>query len=390
MANIARLLKTDAMSNLDLKSLAQVLQSKGRKGDTVLAHITPKEMMLLKAKGGSGTINPDTGLPEFFYSYDDYGADSYMAGADYEAPSYQAAPDYTPIQSYSNESDFYTGGGYVPEDYTPQYTEGRTDYTPSYFKDINVAEYLPQASTGYGTAGYGSDLYNYQAYTGATGEGTATPLYQGAQAEMAAIQRATNPELATTGKDLVATDERGLVTRATDFIKKQTGLSDETLKKLGVAGVTSLAGLITSNKARQQGQEGKQEMAALAAPYRARGEELTSAAMRGELTPQNQQALQAAQAKIAQDIQGRGGAGTQQAAMQIEALRQQMIANQYDLGLKVSSIADNVALGAIKTGMQADQLINQANMDFYTQMAQILGGTPSATGSTQPTIIVRR
>jgi hypothetical protein len=76
--------------------------------------------------------------------------------------------------------------------------------------------------------------------------------------------------------------------------------------------------------------------------------------------------------------------------MQIEALRQQMIANQYDLGLKVSSIADNVALGAIKTGMQADQLINQANMDFYTQMAQILGGTPSATGSTQPTVIVRR
>lgn len=388
MANIARLLKTDAMSNLDLKSLAQVLQSKGRKGDTVLAHITPKEMMILKAEGGSGTINPDTGLPEFYSYYDDYGADSYMAGANYEAPSYQAAPDYTPIQSYSNESDFYTGGGYVPEDYTPQYTEGRTDYTPSYLKDMDVAQYLPQASTGYGgdTTGYGNDIYNYQDYTG----GTATPLYQGAQAEMAAIQRATNPELATTGKDVVDADKRGFVTKAVDYLKNKTGLSEETLKNLGVAGVTSLAGLITSNKAREQGQQGKNEMAALAAPYRARGEELTSAAMRGELTPQNQQSLQAAQAKIAQDIQGRGGAGTQQAAMQIEALRQQMIANQYDLGLKVSSIADNVALGAIKTGMQADQLINQANMDFYTQMAQILGGKPSATGSTQPTIIVRR
>jgi len=381
MPNIAKLLKTDAMSNLDLKALAQVLQSKGRKGDTVLAHITPKEMIKLKQEGGSGTINPDTGLPEFYSYYDDYGADSYMAGSNYEAPSYQAAPDYTPTQSYSNESDFYTGGGYVPEDYTPQYTEGRTDYTPTYANDATAAQYLPQASTG-----YGGDTYNYQDYTGATGEGTATPMYQGAQAEMAAIQRAASPDLAQPA----AVDERGLVTRATDFIKKQTGLSDETLKKLGVAGVTSLAGLITSNKAREQGQQGKKEMEALAAPYRARGEELTSAAMRGELTPQNQQSLQAAQAKIAQDIQGRGGAGTQQAAMQIENLRQQMIANQYDLGLKVSSIADNVALGAIKTGMQADQLINQANMDFYTQMAQILGGTPSATGSTQPTIIVRR
>jgi hypothetical protein len=385
MPNIAKLLKTDAMSSLDLKALAQVLQSKGRKGDTVLAHITPKEMMKLKQEGGSGTINPDTGLPEFYSYYDDYGADSYMAGSNYEAPSYQAAPDYTPTQSYSNESDFYTGGGYVPEDYTPQYTQGRNDYTPTYANDATAAQYLPQASTG-----YGGDTYNYQDFTGATGQGTATPLYQGAQAEMAAIQRATNPDLATTGKDVIDADKRGFVTKAVDYLKEKTGLSEETLKKLGIAGVTSLAGLVTSNQAREQGQQGKKEMEALAAPYRARGEELTTAAMRGELTPQNQQSLQAAQAKIAQDIQGRGGAGTQQAAMQIEALRQQMIANQYDLGLKVSSIADNVALGAIKTGMQADQLINQANMDFYTQMAQILGGTPSATGSTQPTIIVRR
>jgi hypothetical protein len=389
MANIARLLKTDAMSSLDLKALAQVLQSKGRKGDTILAHINPKEMMKLAQEGGSGTINPDTGLPEFYSYYDDYGADSYMAGSNYEAPSYQAAPDYTPTQSYSNESDFYTGGGYVPEDYTPQYTQGRTDYTPSYLKDMDVAQYLPQASTGYGVepVDYASPTNDFLY----RGEGTATPLYQGSQAEMAAIQRATNPELAQTGAaDASKPDTRSYLKQLTDYIKDKTDLSDETLKKLGIAGVTSLAGLITSNKARDQGQEGKKEMAALAAPYRARGEELTSAAMRGELTPQNQQSLQAAQAKIAQDIQGRGGAGTQQAAMQIENLRQQMIANQYDLGLKVSSIADNVALGAIKTGMQADQLINQANMDFYTQMAQILGGTPSATGSTQPTIIVRR
>jgi hypothetical protein len=31
----------------------------------MLAHITPKEAALLKRRGGSGTINPDTGLPEF-------------------------------------------------------------------------------------------------------------------------------------------------------------------------------------------------------------------------------------------------------------------------------------------------------------------------------------
>jgi hypothetical protein len=50
-----------------LKTLAKELQSKGRNGDTILAHINPQEAGILKALGGSGTINPDTGLPEFIW-----------------------------------------------------------------------------------------------------------------------------------------------------------------------------------------------------------------------------------------------------------------------------------------------------------------------------------
>jgi hypothetical protein len=50
---------------MSLKVLAQQLQSKGRNGDTMLAHIHPKEAALLKAVGGSGTINPKTGLREY-------------------------------------------------------------------------------------------------------------------------------------------------------------------------------------------------------------------------------------------------------------------------------------------------------------------------------------
>jgi len=49
-----------------LKTLAKELQNKGRNGDTILAHINPQEAGILKALGGSGTINPDTGLPEYF------------------------------------------------------------------------------------------------------------------------------------------------------------------------------------------------------------------------------------------------------------------------------------------------------------------------------------
>jgi membrane-associated protease RseP (regulator of RpoE activity) len=46
----------------------QRLASYGRDGDTMLAHINPEEAALLKSRGGSGTINPNTGLPEFKWS----------------------------------------------------------------------------------------------------------------------------------------------------------------------------------------------------------------------------------------------------------------------------------------------------------------------------------
>lgn len=45
---------------------ARLVASKGRRGDTMLAHITPSEARLLRSRGGSGTINPETGLPEYF------------------------------------------------------------------------------------------------------------------------------------------------------------------------------------------------------------------------------------------------------------------------------------------------------------------------------------
>jgi hypothetical protein len=48
-----------------IKSLANNLAQYGRNGDTMVAHINPQEAGILKALGGSGTINPVTGLPEF-------------------------------------------------------------------------------------------------------------------------------------------------------------------------------------------------------------------------------------------------------------------------------------------------------------------------------------
>jgi len=43
--------------------------SKGRFGDTELAHVTPEEKAMLEARGGSGTINPETGLREYWVQF---------------------------------------------------------------------------------------------------------------------------------------------------------------------------------------------------------------------------------------------------------------------------------------------------------------------------------
>lgn len=50
---------------VSLKAAARRVQAAGRDGDTVLAHITPAEAALLKSRGGAGTTNPKTGLPEY-------------------------------------------------------------------------------------------------------------------------------------------------------------------------------------------------------------------------------------------------------------------------------------------------------------------------------------
>lgn len=57
--------------NQSAKESAQGLASLGRYGDTMLVHMNPKEVaglqQLALSKGGSLTINPDTGMPEAFF-----------------------------------------------------------------------------------------------------------------------------------------------------------------------------------------------------------------------------------------------------------------------------------------------------------------------------------
>jgi hypothetical protein len=62
---IVSLVKDEAPQTAALRREAERVAQAGRGNDTVLAHINPLEAALLKKMGGSGTVNPRTGLLEF-------------------------------------------------------------------------------------------------------------------------------------------------------------------------------------------------------------------------------------------------------------------------------------------------------------------------------------
>jgi hypothetical protein len=83
------------------------------------------------------------------------------------------------------------------------------------------------------------------------------------------------------------------------------------------------------------------------------------------------------QAQAAQGAERRGGVGAQQSMAQVEAFRQQLLQGQYDYGLRLSGIADNIVTGAIKTGLQADQYVSNLTNSYFGNMARIMAGVPN-------------
>lgn len=314
------------------RQLAALLQAKAPKGE-MLAYINPTEAALLKARGGSGRPHADTGIPSFENEFDTM---SYGMDMGEQIP-------YTQEQV----GDLYPSGPGMSELPAQQFSSGA-------IPTIDVTPAAPQAAGGFVDRGIPADIPQF-GRTDVAAEGI-SPQFR--------------PTPTSVG------EEPGLMDRAS----KATGISKDTLARLGLAGGLGVMGARTARQAGAQGQAGKAEMQQLATPYQRSGAEMQAKAQRGELLPVAQQSMQAAQAQIAQDIQRRGGVGAQQAATQMANLRQQLLQQQYDYGLKLSGIGDNIALGAIRTGLEADKYVNQLTNNFYSNMAYIASGmTPGAS-----------
>jgi hypothetical protein len=301
------------------RKLAKLLQAKAPEGH-MLAYINPREAALLKAHGGSGKPHADTGIPSF---EDDAGS----------------IEDYQPASNDVVNVDVSTGG----DTYSP---------------DVMTYGAPPPTS---GSAGTDLQLSSFPQEREMPAFDTSRPA---ADAQTARLLGGKSEE------------EKSLIKQAAE----KTGLKEDTLARLGIAGVMGLLGGKQARAAERSGQAGAKQMQQLAAPYQQKGQELQAQAQRGELTPQAMQSLQAAQAQAAQGVTQRGGVGAAQAQMQIEQLRQQLLQQQYDYGLKLSGIGDNIALGAIKTGMEADRYVQGINNSFYQNMAYIASGMTPGGG----------
>ena len=53
-----------------------------------------------------------------------------------------------------------------------------------------------------------------------------------------------------------------------------------------------------------------------------------------------------------------------------------LLQQQYTYGLQIAQIGDQISLGAIQTGLQLDQQLQQASQGFYTSLAAIAAGLP--------------
>jgi hypothetical protein len=325
----------------DLRKIARLLQDKGRNGDTILAHINPREAALLREQGGAGDVNPETGLPEFYT--DDYGNPIPQTG-------YENVPE-----------GLFEGAAFIPErtgyESVPEgLFEGAQDVRKEFgFAPVSQLDLpdIPQNMAGFrqtapvpipDAAGLAKGFY---------GEGSAFPT---------TTETPTSPQPAEKS-----------------FLES---LQSGDKLRLGLGALGGLQTALTARKAREGSQDAARRIAEIGRPYQQQGLAQQSAASRGELTPVNQQALDAQRARAAQAGVARGGVGIAQQQRAEEDLRQRLLAAQQDFGLKLSGIADQYTAKAIQEGIRADSEISAMYGQYFGNLTKL--AAPTIIQSTQP------
>ena len=357
MTKLAKALKTDGLSSLDLKGLAQILKSYGRKNDKILAHISPREAEILKRYGGSGGINPETGLHEFAE------LDELSIAPPPPVEPYAPAPTDTSQASISAPQSFS-----APPVATPTDTSQASISLPQ-------SVFAPPENLGFG--GYNTGYFTGQEGAQPQGQAPVVPTIA-----PLTVSGAGQSGIAAPVDPAADTPKPSWWSKTQDSALK--AIQDPSnLLKLGLGAGTLGLGLSQQSAARKQAAQTQAQYAALGAPFQQRGQEMINAAQQGVLTPQSQQAYQAAQAQMNQSVSNQGGVGAQQAAAQLGNVYNNLLNNQMTLGMSTVQIGDNYAAQGIQAGLQANLQLQAMTQNYYATMMRML--VPATAYTMTPT-----
>jgi hypothetical protein len=325
---------------LDLKALAEMLRRQGRGQDTILAHITPQEAALLKSRGGAGTMNPATGLPEF----EDGG---FLGGYEDMAPAEQQGLDnqvFSP-ETVSQPIDMSNAFIYSAPADTMEPAQTQPQFEPAMTRSFTPQ--LPQMPNEF------------------VGPQQVRDFKQEAIDQGAAPGRSFEDMLKTGAKQVLGTRE-------------------------GLAGLGTAAALFQARQAGQQARRMQQELSQIGAPNRALGQEMIARGQRGELTPVQMQQMAALDARQKQQLAQRGltsGTAQQQQQARMQEMQQRGAQDLIDQGIKIAGIGDQYQAAAIRAGYAADQATRDMLNTTLTNLYRTIYGnvaTPETTSKTPP------
>ena len=336
MAQLAALLRTD------LSRMAEEVRRAGRGKDTMLAHITPKEAALLKARGGRGSINPDTGLPEF--ETDDFGDD--YSGVDLGGV-YAQPVQLTQMQNQDQPANSPAEG---------EFGASPVPMPPMQMQQPIIRDFdYPEIS---------SAIPRIQETAAGAGIGDASVAETMAQRQRSGIDTGAGVAAAT-----APPQEKSILDRL------QAGLKTP----LGYGALGAIPAILQSRRAAGQAKGLQSELGKLGQEARTTGQQLVEQARAGQLPAAQQQALEAQRLAAMQNLQRRGvtdSTAMQQVENQLAQQRAAFIDQTLNEGMRLINVADQYTKQAIMAGYQADAQAQQLLGNFFNNYMRVLAGQP--------------
>jgi len=372
---------------IDMAGLAQLIRDQGRGRDTVLAHITPKEAALLKSRGGRGSINPKTGLPEYddgdVGGIDTSSVDTSGGGGGQGGGG--VAADQSFYSQFSQPTQTDTGiqspfGYNQPTPVTPDVvtpTAASDGYDMSQYASQPAPTISSQATDSGGFAPGAQTVVGPQDTvtadtSGAGGGGTSwmKDLVSGLGGAAGLLKLA-----GTAGVGALGANYAQQAAQQGQSVASQIGQLAPAINARAAGAQTSLGNI--ANQAQNYGQQAVsaigqvipqlqtigQNVTALGQPLSDQGTALMSQAQSGALTPANQAALDALRAQAQQNISARGGVGAMQAGQAEANLRAQLAQQEFQQGQQVYQAGAQYALQGQSLAAQAANLgLSQAQV----------------------------